>query len=83
MQHAALVAAVPGGSGPRRRRPKRLLAVTRAPGAAFSTPEVVASAFDIGGTLAFDPATRSPVAAYVTHGADFLPTTAVATRPPL
>ena len=62
---------------------QRLLAVTRASGAAFAAPEVVTSEFDTGGTLAFDPATRSPVAAYVTHGPDFLPTTAVVTRTPL
>jgi len=68
-----------GGSDPT--GPRRLLAVTRAPGAgAFGAPEVVTSEIDLGGTLAFDAATGSPVAAYLTHGPDFLPTTAVVSR---
>ena len=68
-----------GGSDPT--GPRRLLAVTRAPGAgAFGAPEVVTSEIDLGGTLAFDAATGTPVAAYLTHGQDFLPTTAVVSR---
>jgi hypothetical protein len=68
-----------GGSDPT--GPRRLLAVTRAPaGGAFGAPEIVTSEIDSGGTLAFDPATGDVVAAYVTHGADFQPATAVATR---
>ena len=80
---ADLLADGVGGEDPT--GPLRLLAVTRpaSPGAAFGAPEVVTSAIDSGGTLAFDPATRSVVAAYLTHGSDFMPATAVVTRPPL
>ena len=39
--------------------PTRLLAVTRAPAGAFGAPEVVTDEFDAGGTVAFDPATRT------------------------
>ena len=72
-----------GGEDPT--APLRLLAVTRpaAPGAAFGAPEIVTSAIDSGGTVVFDRATRSVVAAYLTHGSDFMPATTVVTRPPV
>jgi hypothetical protein len=71
-----------GGADPT--GPRRLLAVTRArAGEPFDAPEIVTSAIDSGGTVAFDPGTRSVVASYLTHGSDFMPATAVVIRPPI
>ena len=64
--------------------PLRLLAVTRCVHRrAVRRPRGRHERDRSGGTVAFDPATRSVVAAYLTHGSDFLPATAVVTRPPL
>ena len=62
--------------------PTRLLAVTRCTGRRLRRSEVVTDQFVAGGTVAFDPATRSPVVSYGAHRPDFTPATAVVTRSP-
>ena len=63
--------------------PPRLLAATRGAGAgAFSAPELVADNTGLGSTVAFDPATGRPAAAFTTNGQAVF-RTSVVTRDPI